>query len=199
MKPIQYLLRVTNHNHRRGNYIRKLLITSVRLFATAGLLWVLAARIDLSRTAQILGQAAPPLLAAAFVVLLATSAIVALRWHLILSAEAPSPGVAALLKIVLVGMFFNQVLPTGVGGDAVRVWRCCRRGIGLGVAVRSILLDRACGYLVLVLIYAANLPGFLRNLSDPRQKVAVVAVLAAGLRTKYAKHHGDLQPGAPAP
>jgi len=158
-----------------------LLVPSVRLFATAGLLWVLAARIDLSRAAQIMGQAALPLLAAAFVVLLATSTVVALRWHLILSAEAPSPGAAALLKIVLVGMFFNQVLPTGVGGDAVRVWRCCRRGIALGVAVRSILLDRACGYLVLVLVYAANLPGLLRILSDPRQKVAVVAVLAASL------------------
>jgi glycosyltransferase 2 family protein len=126
-------------------------------------------------------QAAPPLLAAALVVLLATSAVVALRWHLILSAETPSPGPAALLKIVLVGMFFNQVLPTGVGGDAVRVWRCCRRGIALGAAVRSILLDRACGYLVLILVYAANLPGLLRILSDPQQKVAVVAVLAAGL------------------
>jgi uncharacterized protein (TIRG00374 family) len=144
-------------------------------------LWVLAERIDLSRAAQMMGQAAPPLVAATFVVLLATSTVVALRWHLILSAEAPSPGAAALLKIVLVGMFFNQVLPTGVGGDAVRVWRCCRRGIGFGVAVRSILLDRACGYLVLVLVYAANLPGLLRILSDPRQKVAVVAVLAAGL------------------
>ena len=128
-----------------------------------------------------MGQAAPPLLAAAFVVLLATSIVVALRWHLILSAEAPSPGAVALLKIVLVGMFFNQVLPTGVGGDAVRVWRCCRRGIALGVAVRSILLDRACGYLVLILVYAANLPSLLRILSDPRQKVAIVAVLAAGL------------------
>jgi uncharacterized membrane protein YbhN (UPF0104 family) len=128
-----------------------------------------------------MGQAAPPLLAAAFVVLLATSTVVALRWHLILSAEAPSPGAVALLKIVLVGMFFNQVLPTGVGGDAVRVWRCCRRGIALGVAVRSILLDRACGYLVLILVYAANLPSLLRILSDPRQKVAIVAVLAAGL------------------
>jgi hypothetical protein len=30
-------------------------------------------------------------------------------------------------------------------------------------------------------IYAANLPGFLRILSDPRQKVSVVPVLAAGL------------------
>jgi Lysylphosphatidylglycerol synthase TM region len=46
--------------------------------------------------------------------------VVALRWHLILAAETPS-GPAVLLKIVWVGLFFNQVLPTGVGGDAVRV------------------------------------------------------------------------------
>jgi glycosyltransferase 2 family protein len=128
-----------------------------------------------------MGQTALPFLAGALVVLLATSAVVALRWHLILSAEAPSPGPAVLVKIVLVGMFFNQVLPTGVGGDAVRVWRCCKYGIALGAALKSILLDRACGYLVLILLYAANLPGLLRILSDPRQKVAVVAVLVAGL------------------
>jgi glycosyltransferase 2 family protein len=145
------------------------------------LLWVLATRIDLSQAIQIMGQAALPLMAAALIVLLATSAVVALRWHLILSAEAPSPGPAVLLKVVLVGMFFNQVMPTGVGGDAVRVWRCCKLGIALGAAVRSILLDRACGYLVLVLVYAASLPGLLRILADPRQKAVVVAVLGAGL------------------
>jgi hypothetical protein len=83
--------------------------------------------------------------------------IVALRWHLVLSAATPSPGPAALLKIVFVGLFFNQMLPTGVGGDAVRAWRCSRIGIGLGAAIRSIL-DRACGYLVLVVLYALGLP-----------------------------------------
>jgi hypothetical protein len=119
-------------------------------------------------------------LAGALVVLLATSAVVALRWHLILSAEAPSPGPAVLLKIVLVGLFFNQVLPTGVGGDAARVWRCCKFGIALGTALKSILLDRACGYLVLILVYAANLPDLLRVFSDPRQKAAIVTALGVG-------------------
>jgi glycosyltransferase 2 family protein len=128
-----------------------------------------------------MGQAAPPLLAGALVVLLATSAVVALRWHLILSAVAPSPGPAVLLKIVLVGMFFNQVLPTGVGGDAVRIWRCRKLDIALGAAVRSILLDRACGYLVLILVYATNLPGLLHIFSDPRQKTAVLVVFGAGV------------------
>jgi uncharacterized membrane protein YbhN (UPF0104 family) len=154
--------------------------------ATAGLLWALATRIDLGRAAQIMAQATLPLLAGALVALFATSAVVALRWHLILSAEVPSPGPVSLVKIVLVGMFFNQVLPTGVGGDAVRVWRCCKLGIALGAAVRSILLDRACGYLVLILVYAASLPGLLRILSDPRQKAVVLIVLGAGLLGLFA-------------
>jgi uncharacterized membrane protein YbhN (UPF0104 family) len=86
-----------------------------------------------------------------------------------------------LVKIVLVGLFFNQVLPTGFGGDAVRVWRCCKLGISLGAAVKSILLDRACGYLVLIIAYVASLPSLLNVFADPPQRGVVVAVLGAGL------------------
>ena len=82
-----------------------------------------------------MAHAAPLLLVAALVALLTGHLIVALRWHLILSAEAPSPGPGALVKLVLVGLFFNQVLPTGVGGDAVRAWRCHKLGIDLGAAI----------------------------------------------------------------
>ena len=161
--------------------IRKILIASIRLFATAGLLWALATRVDFGRAVEIMGQASLPLLAATLVALLTATFFVSLRWHLILSAEVPSPGVGTLLKIVFVGLFFNQVLPTGVGGDAVRAWRCRKLGIGLGAAIRSILLDRACGYLVLVVVYAASLPSLLDILPEVRQRGGVVAVLGAAL------------------
>jgi glycosyltransferase 2 family protein len=128
-----------------------------------------------------MGQASLPLLAITLVVLLAVNLFVSLRWHVILSAEVPSPGVGRLLKITFVGLFFNQVLPTGIGGDAVRAWRCRKLGIGLGTAIKSILLDRACGYLVLVVIYAASLPSLLSILPEARQRASVVAVLGAGL------------------
>ena len=78
--------------------IRRSLIMSIRLCATAGLLWVLAVRLDLGRAAQMMAHAAPLLLVAALVALLTGNLIVALRWHLILSAEAPSPGPGALVK-----------------------------------------------------------------------------------------------------
>jgi uncharacterized protein (TIRG00374 family) len=137
----------------------------------------LAARFDLGRAADLMGRASLPLIAATFAALLAANLVVALRWHLILSAAVPSPGPATLLKIVFVGLFFNQVLPTGIGGDAVRAWRCSRIGIGLGDAIRSILLDRACGYLVLVALYALGLPMMLKILPDQQARSAVVAVL----------------------
>jgi glycosyltransferase 2 family protein len=124
-----------------------------------------------------MSHASPLLLAVALVAVSMANLIVALRWHLVLSVATGSPGLTALLKIVFVGLFFNQTLPTGVGGDAVRAWRCSRIGIGLGAAIRSILLDRACGYLVLVVLYALGLPIWLRILADPKERSTVVAVL----------------------
>jgi hypothetical protein len=153
----------------------------MRLLVTAGLLWVAAARFDLGRAAELIGGAELPAIAATLVVLSAANLVAACRWQLILSAEATSPGQLTLLKVALVGLFFNQVLPSAVGGDAVRVWRCSRLGVGLGPAVRSILLDRACGYLVLVALYIAGLPTLLQILPDAGERGGVLAVLAVGL------------------
>ena len=52
----------------------------------------MATRVDFGRAAEIMGQASLPLLATTLVALLAANFFVSLRWHLILSAEVPSPG-----------------------------------------------------------------------------------------------------------
>jgi glycosyltransferase 2 family protein len=135
----------------------------------------------LSEAVAIMGRASLSLIAATLGVLFIANLILGLRWHLILSAASASPGPAILLKIVLVGFFFNQVLPTGVGGDAVRAWRCCKLGIGLGTAIRSILLDRACGYVVIVAVYTAALPTLLHVLPEARERAGVVVVLVAAI------------------
>jgi hypothetical protein len=75
-------------------------------------------------------------------VILTANLIVALCWHVILSAERLRHGPGGLMRLVLVGLFCNQVVPTGVRGAAVRGWRYGKLGIDLGAAIRSILLDR---------------------------------------------------------
>jgi glycosyltransferase 2 family protein len=141
----------------------------------------LAQRFDLGRAAGLIGRASPTFVAATLVVLAAASALVAMRWHLILEANAASPGRGTLLKLVFVGLFFNQVLPTGIGGDAVRAWRCRKLGIALGAAVRSVLLDRACGYFVLIVLYASVLPSLLNVFPQTHQQIALVGVFAAAM------------------
>jgi glycosyltransferase 2 family protein len=153
----------------------------VRLLVTAGLLWALLSRIDLSHAQQFVDHFSLPLLAAGATALLATSLFSAVRWHIVLAAETTSPGPWTLLKIVLVGVFFNQVLPSGVGGDAVRAWRCHQLGIGAAAAIRSLVLDRVCGYFVMIVLFAAGLPVLLDSLPDVRQRCGVVLFLGAAL------------------
>jgi glycosyltransferase 2 family protein len=47
--------------------------------------------------------------------------------------------------------------------------------------IRSILLDRACGYLVLLTLYVLVLPSLLKSLPAPQERGAVLAVLVIGL------------------
>jgi glycosyltransferase 2 family protein len=84
-------------------------------------------------------------------------------------------------KVVLVGLFFNQVFPSSVGCDAVWAWRCNRLGIGVGAAIRSLVLDRVSGYSVLVMLFAADLPVLLHSVPDARQRCGAVILLAAAV------------------
>jgi hypothetical protein len=174
--------------------IRSLLIGSARLLVTAGLLWALLARVDLGHAKELVDHLSLPLLAAGAAALLATSPFSALRWHIVLAADTTSPGPWTLLKIVLVGLFFNQVLPSGVGGDAVRAWRCHRLGIGVAAAIRSLVLDRVTGYFVVVVLFAAGLPVLLHILPDPRQRYGIVLLLGAALCGLFALFLMDYLP-----
>ena len=193
MVGLDYIL-LTQGLTRRGRAIRKLLIGSARLLVTAGLLWALLARVDLSHAKELVDHLSLPLLAAGATALLATSPFSALRWHIVLGAETTSPGPWTLLKIVLVGLFFNQVLPSGVGGDAVRAWRCHRLGIGVAAAIRSLVLDRVSGYLVMVVLFAAGLPVLLRVLTEPGQGYGVVLLLGVALCGLFALFLMDYLP-----
>lgn len=60
-------------------------------------------------------------------------------------------------KAHFVGLWFNQVLPTSLGGDILKV-AVLKQTIGLGVALRSALLDRFSGLFILMLAIVITLP-----------------------------------------
>jgi glycosyltransferase 2 family protein len=156
----------------------KYLSAGVRIVITIGLFVALLSRLDTGRIVDILWRGSPSLFVLAVAVLAATNPFIAFRWHLILGGHK-NVGLSGLLRILLVGWFFNQMLPTGIGGDAVRAWRCKLSGMSLTTAINSILLDRASGYFVLVVIYAISLPALLAIIADPLQQHLLLLVLAA--------------------
>ena len=80
------------------------------------------------------------------VVMLASNVfIVTPRWVAILNAFDQHVRGFALLGSVTLGFLFNQLLPTGAGGDVVRVMRARKLGVPLSAAIHSVLLDRASG------------------------------------------------------
>lgn len=78
------------------------------------------------------------------------------RWRLLLAAQGARVPFSFLLKSFLVGVFFNNLLPSTIGGDAVRAWDTARVGLPRARALGVVVIDRFLGLLTLTLFAAAG-------------------------------------------
>ena len=126
----------------------------LKLAVSVGLLVLLLWTLDAAAVARVLGQLPLAAVAAAMVLLIVQTAVLGLRWWLVMAAiEAPLK-LGKILPLTFMGVFFNQVLPTSFGGDAVRIWQAHRLGIHTEAAVIGVLLERISGVFGLVLLTA---------------------------------------------
>lgn len=122
----------------------------------------------------------PWLLLAAVLVLLLLSLAQAVRWAVIIRANGGHMTFARSLKLVFVGYFFSQALPSSVGGDAIRIWQAHRDGLSLGTALNTVILDRLIALGALLIMTAVALPWLMDMVSDLPIRWAFVLVLMAG-------------------
>ena len=109
---------------------------------TAYLVW----KIDFRESLRILAGADPAYLLAAVAIMVATSVPMAWRWQRLLSARAIHDRLAWLTRAYFVSYMAGQILPTALGGDAVRILETSRRHPGRGGPIAgSVLLERALG------------------------------------------------------
>jgi uncharacterized protein (TIRG00374 family) len=144
-------------------------------------------KFDIAAVTDTLLRANPVLLSAAIVCLLVLAIVQTARWLLIaraLQIKDVSPGIA--LQSILIGMFFNQTLPSSMGGDAVRVWRLRNAQARLSTIVNSVVIERICAVIAMVAISAMSLPVLLSYLAPERLilglvalDIAIVSVIAA--------------------
>ncbi len=78
----------------------------------------------------------------------------AVRWKTLLDTQEARLGVKTLSVSVLIGLFFNNFLPTAIGGDVFRAYDASKKGkIKLGTSASIILMERLSG-IVCAAVYA---------------------------------------------
>ncbi len=90
------------------------------------------------------------LIATAYVLVMLSTVVKALRWSLLVRQRRLDVSFWHLLGTYLVGAFFSTVLPTSVGGDAVRAMDTANHTGRPADATLSVLIERGIGLLVVV-------------------------------------------------
>lgn len=137
--------------------MRKHFSTFLKLFVTVAALAIVLREVDLAAIGRSLLRADWGWVAAGFVLFNVSLVVRAFRWGLLLHGAGATTGFGRLVELYFVGNFFNIALPSGFGGDVVRVVEATRDVPG-AVATGTVLLDRFTGLVMLFVMAAVILP-----------------------------------------
>lgn len=174
-----------------GSGGRRRLKFLVKVLVSALLLWLLVRSVDFEALLDASRGLSAQAIWGCFLALLAQALLAAWRWNLVLEFLGIRWRFAQALKVTLIGLFFNQTLPSTIGGDAVRSVYVRRggAGVGMGVSVISVLLDRLAGLATLLLISLLSAGLVLDMITDPAARYGLLLVLGAGLSAVVAVYH----------
>jgi uncharacterized protein (TIRG00374 family) len=136
--------------------VRRIVFLLLKVVVSGGLLWLLLSRVDLARLWQTARTASPAWLAGALVLYFLMCLLSAWRWQVLLRAQRIDVAVGTLTTSFLVATFFNNFLPSNIGGDVIRIGDTARAAGSKTLATTVVLLDRGIGLLGLILVAAVG-------------------------------------------
>lgn len=158
------------------------LIIAAKLAITSGLIYLVLRDVELESLTARLDALSPTLLiGAAALIFFQAVVVVTWRWERVVAAIDRAVPPWRLLKTVVIALFFNQVLPSTVGGDGMRVWLLRGQGRPIGLAFRSVLIDRLMGFFGLLLLALVGALYLMAVLEDSGPVWVLALVSLAGL------------------
>lgn len=103
------------------------------------------------------------LLASVLCVFIISQVLVGLRWWLLLRTQSVFIRFWAVVKLHFLGLFYNNFMPSSVGGDLIRAWYVTRHTDRKFEAALSVFADRAVGLLSTLIIAAFSYMLFLHG------------------------------------
>jgi uncharacterized membrane protein YbhN (UPF0104 family) len=161
--------------------MRRILLSTTKILISAALLYFSLRKVNLTELASRITLESVGWIGIAIAVTFLQIFLGVLRWRVI-SAECGAPlATKQAMRFNVIGTFFNQTLPSSIGGDAVRLWLVARGGAGWRAATYSIFVDRAIGLIALAIIIVASLPWSYSLIGDPHGRSALLIVDFAAL------------------
>jgi uncharacterized protein (TIRG00374 family) len=137
--------------------MKRSLRVSLTLLVTGLCLAYLIWKIDLGQTLRVIADANPWYLLLALFLMVVTILPMAWRWQLLLRTKGVEDNLPWLTRAYFVSYAAGQILPTSVGGDAVRIYETARRHPGRGdTGAATVLLERAIGGAATLLLAAVG-------------------------------------------
>jgi uncharacterized protein (TIRG00374 family) len=122
--------------------LRLALTLVVTGLCTAYLVW----KIDVGKTVDVLADANVGWFLGSLAIMAVTVVPMAWRWQQLLGARGMDERMPWLTRAYYVSYTAGQILPTSIGGDAMRIYEASRRHSGrTGVIASTVLLERALG------------------------------------------------------
>ena len=107
--------------------------------------------------------------------------IAALRWRLLVQQSDIRMPISVAVQLTFAGLFFGQVLPATVGGDVVRGYLACQRGLPWREVVSGIVLDRITALLGSLTLILMGLPWLMTLVAGTPALLAFAAFASAAL------------------
>ena len=154
---------------------------AAKLLLSVGVLIYLVRRLDLDQLRANLFAVDPWTFLLALVLVVLQTVILNGRWMLIMRSLGVSIEWLAGMRILMISLWFNQVLPSSAGGDVVRIWLLRRRGVQWSQAVKGVMADRFTALLGLVALMVAGLPFLVMRTHNSAAELAIGGLAAAGV------------------
>jgi uncharacterized membrane protein YbhN (UPF0104 family) len=129
---------------------------------------------------------------AALAMLAGAQGLSAWRWQMLARPLGFERSIRQLFSYYFIGMYFNLLLPTSVGGDVLRAWYLDGRSGRRLAALAAVFLDRFSGLLVLlalacagVLLSPRELPAWITGFVWSTSACALLGILAVPVLARW--------------
>jgi uncharacterized protein (TIRG00374 family) len=145
--------------------------TIIKLIFTIAIFYFLFENIDHDRFISIVFKSHIQFILIALFFQLASIALASYRWRLIMQLLNFKEKVSFYTQSYFKGMFFNQLLPGSIGGDAIKIYDLAKKDYSKKESIFGVLIDRVIGLIGLLilslisnLIFYGSFPNWLFNL-----------------------------------